>query len=197
VIPPAFAGNPSNPRDCRSHGCAIKVAGEDLLEILPTIDRVSRKVIEPSSGCVSQVNREELDDEEVIVRPTRLAREAVVLQPNIGICVAIILDDVVGHTEMPREARIMHVAPERFRSWPLRAKAAPFLIAAPATTLIACVVLGVGPFIHPPPLTKPDGMPKARGISSGGLIGDGTGPMLMKTRFPPWSDPSWSFVGWP
>jgi hypothetical protein len=41
----------------------MKVADEDLLEILPTTDRVSGQVIEPSSGCVGQVDGEELDDE--------------------------------------------------------------------------------------------------------------------------------------
>jgi hypothetical protein len=34
------------------HICAMKVASEDLLEILPTIDRVSGQVIEPSPGRV-------------------------------------------------------------------------------------------------------------------------------------------------
>jgi hypothetical protein len=51
------------------HICALKVASEDLLKILPTIDRVSGQVIEPSLGHVSQVNREELDDEKVIICP--------------------------------------------------------------------------------------------------------------------------------
>jgi hypothetical protein len=70
----------------------MKVADEDLLEILPTTDRVSGQVIEPSSGYVVQVDGEELDDEEVIVHPTRPTHEAVVLQPYAGIGLAIILD---------------------------------------------------------------------------------------------------------
>jgi hypothetical protein len=98
------------------HVCALKVAGEDLLEILPTIDRVSRQVIVPSSGRLSHVDGEELDDEEVIVCPTCPAHEAVVLQPYAGIGLAIILDDVVGVTKTPREARIAYVAPELFGS---------------------------------------------------------------------------------
>jgi uncharacterized protein (DUF3820 family) len=63
----------------RLHICALKVAGEELLKIFPTINRVSRQVIEPSSRCVNQVNGAELDDEEVIVYPARLTREVVVL----------------------------------------------------------------------------------------------------------------------
>jgi hypothetical protein len=122
------------PRIAGSHVCALKVVGEDLLEIVPTIDRVSRQVIEPSSERVGQVDVEEMDDEEVIVHPTHPTREAVVLQPDIGIGLAVILDDVVGRTKTPREARIAYVAPECFRSWPLGAKAAPFLIAVPTMT---------------------------------------------------------------
>jgi hypothetical protein len=104
------------PRIARPHVCALKVAGEDLLEILPTIDRVSRQVIVPSSGRLGQVDGEELDDEEAIVCPTCPAHEAVVLQPYAGIGLAIILDDVVGVTKTPREARIAYVAPELFGS---------------------------------------------------------------------------------
>jgi hypothetical protein len=40
----------------------MKVFGEDLLGFLPVIDRVSRQVIKPGPGCVSQVNGEELDN---------------------------------------------------------------------------------------------------------------------------------------
>jgi hypothetical protein len=85
------------------HICALKVAGADLLEILPAIDRVSRQVIEPGSGRVSQVDGKELDEKELTVRPTH---EAVLLQPNAEIGFAVILDDVVERTEMPREARM-------------------------------------------------------------------------------------------
>jgi hypothetical protein len=98
------------------HICALKVTGEDLLEILPTIDLVSGQLIEPNSKRVGQVDGEELDDEGVIIHPIRPAREAVVLQEDDAIGLAIILDDVVGPTEMPREAYITHVAPECFRS---------------------------------------------------------------------------------
>jgi hypothetical protein len=94
------------------HICAMKVASEDLLEILPTIDRVSGQVIEPSSGHVGQVDGEELDDEEVIVHPACHAHEAVVHQLDARIGIAIILDDVVGCTETPREAPIMQIALE-------------------------------------------------------------------------------------
>jgi hypothetical protein len=36
----------------RAHVGALEVFGEDLLEILPTINQVSRQVIEPSPGRI-------------------------------------------------------------------------------------------------------------------------------------------------
>jgi hypothetical protein len=103
-------------------------------------------VIEPSSGRFRQVNGEELDDEGIVDHPALPAHEAVVLQPNIGIGFAVVLDDVVGLPKILREACVTHVAPERFRPWPLGAKAAPFSIAAPTVMNVAHTVLSACPF---------------------------------------------------
>jgi hypothetical protein len=77
------------------HVCALKVTGEDLLQNLLAIDQVSGQVIEPGPGRVSQVNGEELDDEEVVIRPACPARKAVVHQPNVGVDFAIVFDDII------------------------------------------------------------------------------------------------------
>jgi hypothetical protein len=45
------------------HIRALKVVGEDLTEILPPINHVSRQVVQPSPGRVHYVNGEELDGE--------------------------------------------------------------------------------------------------------------------------------------
>jgi hypothetical protein len=82
-------------------------------------------VIEPISRRVRQVDGEELDDQEVIVHPACPACKVVVHQLGARIVLAITVHDVVGCTETPKEARIAHIAPEHFRSSPLRAKAAP------------------------------------------------------------------------
>jgi hypothetical protein len=106
-------------------------------------------VIEPSSGCVDQITGEELDDKKVVVRPTLPTREAVVLQPNTGIDLAIVLDNIVGHPKTLREACIAHVAPERFRPMPLRAKTALFSVIASTTAQVVCTVLGACPLVPP------------------------------------------------
>jgi hypothetical protein len=72
-------------------------------------------VVKPGSRRVGQVDGEELDDEKVIICPAYPAREMVVFQPNARIGFAIILDDVVGHMKMLREANAVHVASKRFR----------------------------------------------------------------------------------
>jgi hypothetical protein len=57
-----------------------------------------------------------------------------VLQPNTGIVVTVILDDVVGRSKTLREAHVAHVAPKCLGPWPLVAKSMPFSITMPAAT---------------------------------------------------------------
>jgi hypothetical protein len=111
----------------------LKVAGEDLLKILPAIDQVSRQVNKPCPSCV--INGEELDDEEVVIHLTRLAGKVVVLQPNTRIGFAVIFDDVVWRPKALREAHVSHIAPEHLGPRPFGAKAAPFSNVVPAAVL--------------------------------------------------------------
>jgi hypothetical protein len=113
------------PRVAWPRVCALEVASEDLLEIIPAINQISGQVIEPGPDCVSQVNREKLDDEDVVIHPTHPARKAVIFQPNAGVGFAIIIDDVVWLLEIFWETCIMHVAPKHLGPWPLGAEAAP------------------------------------------------------------------------
>jgi hypothetical protein len=67
------------PGVARMHVHALEIGGEDLPEVLPAIDNISRQMVEPGPGRVSQVDGEELDDEKVIIGPAHLASKAVVL----------------------------------------------------------------------------------------------------------------------
>jgi hypothetical protein len=67
------------PGVAKTHVRALEITGEDLPEVLPAIDNISRQMVEPSPGRVDQVDGEELDDEKVTIGPTHLARKAVVL----------------------------------------------------------------------------------------------------------------------
>jgi hypothetical protein len=76
------------------HVCALEIAGEDLPEVLPAINNISRQMIQPGSGRVGQVDGEEQDDETVIVYLACLARKVVVLQLDIGVSFTVIPDGI-------------------------------------------------------------------------------------------------------
>jgi hypothetical protein len=91
---------------------------------------------------------EELDDEKVIIHSTHLTREVVVLQPNTGIRLTVVFDNVIRCLEMLREACVMHVALECLGPWPLEAEAMPLSVIVSVTMLIMRGFQSMRP--HPP-----------------------------------------------
>jgi hypothetical protein len=67
------------PRVARPYVRALEITGKYIIEIVPAIDRVFGQVIELCSGHVGQVDGEELNDEQVAIRPIYSACEAVIL----------------------------------------------------------------------------------------------------------------------
>jgi hypothetical protein len=116
------------PTVARTHLHALEVASEDLSEILPAIDDVSRQMIQPGPGGISQVDWEELDDEEIIVHSTHFACEAIILQQDAGVSFAIVLDDVAWHSKKLWEASIAHDTSKCLWARPFRAEAASFMV---------------------------------------------------------------------
>jgi hypothetical protein len=51
-------------------------------------------MIQLGPSRIHQVDRQELDDEEVIVHSARFAHEAIILQPDARVGFAIVLDDI-------------------------------------------------------------------------------------------------------
>jgi hypothetical protein len=145
------------PRFAWPHVCALEVDGEDVLEILPTINHVSRQVVGSGPSRVGQVNGEELDDEDVIIRPTRHACEAIVLQPNVGICLTVVFDDIIWCPETFWETRVMRVAPECLGPWPIWARLCP-LVNASDTMWVTCAVLEMCALIPPAGLMACQGL---------------------------------------
>jgi hypothetical protein len=127
----------------RTHVRALEIAGEDLPEIVLAIDDVSRQMIQPGPGGVSQVDGEELDDEMVVVHPARLASKAVVLQPDTGVSFTIVLDDTTRHSKMLWEASVAHGTSERFLLKPFMAEVVPFTIILASVAWVSHVVLGL------------------------------------------------------
>jgi hypothetical protein len=98
------------PGDTRAHVGALEVASEGLSEILPAIDDVSWLMIQPGPGRISQVDWDELDNEEVLIRSAHLARKAVVLQLDSRVSLVIILDDIAWPSKMLWEMGFLHDA---------------------------------------------------------------------------------------
>jgi hypothetical protein len=102
---------------------------------------VSREMTQPEYGGFSRVDREELDDEHIIVCPSRSTHVAVILQPNAGVDFATIFGDVAWHVETSRKTRVVHGAPECLGTGPFRAKAASFVIVMAPTMWVPCAWL--------------------------------------------------------
>jgi hypothetical protein len=88
-----------------------------------------------------------MDDGEVIVCPAYPARKAVFLQPNTGVGVAVILDDVAWHPKTFWKMRITHVAFECYWPWSFRTETMSLAVVTPSALRSLCVVLGLCIFI--------------------------------------------------
>jgi hypothetical protein len=77
----------------------LEVADEDSMQIRPIVDLAMGQVLEPCPHRVVEVERQVLDDEEVIRRTTCMAREPVVLQLHTRVCVPVVPGDVGRSSE--------------------------------------------------------------------------------------------------
>jgi hypothetical protein len=66
----------------RAHVCALEVAGEGFDQVIPVGDLRRRQMLQPGSGVVGEEQGKVADDEVVIVRPTQLAGQPVVREPQ-------------------------------------------------------------------------------------------------------------------
>jgi hypothetical protein len=181
------------PRITGPHVCAMKIAGNDILETFPTIDQVSMQVIEPGSGCVSQANGEELDDKKVTVSPTCSTCKSVVLQPHAWISFAIVFGDVARCTEMLGKHVSCMLLLDALGPAPRGKDNAILDRCAHRDAYCLCGARCVP--VHPP--YEPDGLSDAQGIHLGGPAIDRMGPMPVKTRSLPWGVSLRSSINWP
>jgi hypothetical protein len=70
------------------------------------VDVVQGEMLEPCLGAFDKVERQVLDDEEIVVRPTCSTGEAEVFQPHFGVGVPRVLDDVRRRMEVHQEWRL-------------------------------------------------------------------------------------------
>jgi hypothetical protein len=67
----------------RAHVCALEVAGEGFDQVVPVGDLRGRQMLQLGSGGVGEEQGKVTDDEVVIVRPTQLAGQPVVREPQL------------------------------------------------------------------------------------------------------------------
>jgi hypothetical protein len=101
----------------------LKVAGEDLPQVAPIVDGVSRQMVQPGSSRFSQTDRGELDDEQIIILSSRSTLEAVILQPDTGVGFAIVFGDIARRLKASSETSVVHGASEHLWTGPFRVKA--------------------------------------------------------------------------
>jgi hypothetical protein len=89
-----------------AHVCALEVANEDPTEVGPVVDLVAWQVLEPCTCRVAKVERQVLDHEEIVGRPTGVAREPVVLEPYTGVGVPVVPWHVGQSLEARGELRV-------------------------------------------------------------------------------------------
>jgi hypothetical protein len=90
----------------RAHVRALEVADEDSMQVGPIVDLVVRQVLEPCACRVAEVERQVLDNEEVIGHSTGVACEPVVLEPRAGVGVPIVSWHIGWSPEAQGELRV-------------------------------------------------------------------------------------------
>jgi hypothetical protein len=66
----------------RAHVRALEVVDEGFDQVIPFGDLRRRQMLQPGSGGVGEEQGKVADDEVVIVRPTQLARQSIVREPQ-------------------------------------------------------------------------------------------------------------------
>jgi hypothetical protein len=77
-------------------------------------------MIQSGSTKISQIDQEELDDEDVIIHATRPAHEAEILQLDTGVSFAVVLDDIAWLSKTHWETSVGHDASKCLRAKPFR-----------------------------------------------------------------------------
>jgi hypothetical protein len=68
-------------------------------------------MVQSGSSGFSQIDRDELDDEQIIICPSRSTCEVVIVQPNAGVNFVVVFGDVAWRLETSWQKSIAHGAP--------------------------------------------------------------------------------------
>jgi hypothetical protein len=130
---------PEVPGGAGVHIGALEVAGKGLPQVIPMVYDVSREMVQLGSGGFSQIDREELDDEHIIICPSHSTREAVILHPNAGVNFAVVFGYVAWRLETSQKTSVAHGTSEYLGTGPFGAKAASLMIIAAPSMWVSCM----------------------------------------------------------
>jgi hypothetical protein len=123
----------------RAHICALEVAGEGFDQVVLVGDLRRRQMLQPGSGGVGEEQGKVMDDEVVIVRPTQLAGQLVVREPQFWLRLPRVLGDGSRGSEPGRERRPSYGPVESSRTgWFGRgAPILPAVVTSPTPRVVA------------------------------------------------------------
>jgi hypothetical protein len=98
-------------------------------------------------GRFSQIEREELDDEQIIGCPSCTTHEVIILQPNTGVGFAIVFGDVARCSKVSWKTNVAHDTFEYLGTRPLGTEVVSLMIVVAPVMWVPCVWLGL--CLHP------------------------------------------------
>jgi hypothetical protein len=100
-------------------------------------------MVQPGPSGFGQIDREELNDEQIISCPSRPTHEEIILQPDAGVGFAIIFGDVARCLKASQKTSIVHDASEYLGNRPFMTEAASLTIAVAPVMWVPHTWLGL------------------------------------------------------
>jgi hypothetical protein len=100
-------------------------------------------MVQLGPGGFGQIDREELDDEQIIGCPSRSTHEAIILKPDAGVCFAVIFGDGAQHSKTSWKTSIAYSASEYLGTRPFGNEVASLVIVVAPVMQVLCAWLGL------------------------------------------------------
>jgi hypothetical protein len=100
-------------------------------------------MVHPSPGGFGQIDREELDDQQIIVRSSHSTCEVAILQSDARVGFFVVFGDVARCSKASWKMSIAHGASEYLGTRPFGTEATSFAIVAGPTTWVPHALLGL------------------------------------------------------
>jgi hypothetical protein len=100
-------------------------------------------MVQPGPGGFSQIDSEELDDEQIIICPSHSTCKAVILHPDAGDGFAVVFGDVARRPKASQKMGVVHSASEYLGTDPFRVEVASLMIVVATVMWVSCMWIGM------------------------------------------------------